>query len=60
MPNFRIIPVLDILNSIAVHAVKGERDKYRPLQSKILNTSDPLEIVKVLKHKFWYYFLCVY
>jgi phosphoribosylformimino-5-aminoimidazole carboxamide ribotide isomerase len=52
MPKFRIIPVLDILNSVAVHAVKGERDKYGPLKSKILNTSDPLEIVETLKHSF--------
>ena len=52
MFKFRIIPVLDILNSMAVHAIKGERDKYKPLKSKILNTSDPLEIIKILKHKF--------
>lgn len=52
MSKFRIIPVLDILNSIAVHAIKGERDKYKPLKSEILNTSDPLEIFKLLKHKF--------
>ncbi len=52
MSKFRIIPVLDIFNSMAVHAVKGERDKYKPLKSKILNTSKPLEIAKILKHKF--------
>jgi len=52
MSKFRIIPVIDILNSIAVHAIKGERDKYKPLKSNILNTSDPLEIIKILKHKF--------
>ena len=52
MPKFRIIPVLDILNSRAVHAVKGERDNYRPLKSKILKTSDPLKIVEVLTHSF--------
>ncbi len=52
MSKFRIIPVLDILNLMAVHAIKGERDKYKPLKPKILDTSDPLEIIKVLKHKF--------
>ncbi|MFX1337092.1 MAG: HisA/HisF-related TIM barrel protein [Promethearchaeota archaeon] len=52
MANFRIIPVIDILNSMAVHAIKGERDKYKPLKSKILNSSDPLEIIKILNHKF--------
>ena len=52
MYKFRIIPVIDILNSTAVHAIKGERDKYRPLKSKILSTSNPLEIVKILKSQF--------
>jgi phosphoribosylformimino-5-aminoimidazole carboxamide ribotide isomerase len=54
MSKFRIIPVLDILNSTAVHAIKGERNKYKPLKSKILNTSDPLEIVNIIKHKFYF------
>lgn len=52
MSKFRIIPVIDILNSMAVHAIKGERYKYKPLKSKILNSSDPLQIIKILKHKF--------
>jgi phosphoribosylformimino-5-aminoimidazole carboxamide ribotide isomerase len=52
MPMFRIIPVIDILNSEAVHAKKGERDKYKPLSSRILNTSKPFEIVKLLKEKY--------
>jgi phosphoribosylformimino-5-aminoimidazole carboxamide ribotide isomerase len=52
MYKFRIIPVIDILNSRAVHAIKGERDKYKPLLSKILSTSNPLEIVKILNNQF--------
>jgi len=48
---FKIYPVIDILNSIAVHAIKGDRDKYRPLKSPIFNTSEPLEIILGLKKK---------
>ena len=52
MKNFNVIPVLDILNSEAVHAVKGERNKYKPLKSKLFNSSDPLEILKILSYNF--------
>ncbi|MFX0032387.1 MAG: HisA/HisF-related TIM barrel protein [Candidatus Hodarchaeota archaeon] len=48
---FKVYPVIDILNSIAVHAIKGERDKYRPLKSSIINTSEPIEIILWLKKK---------
>ncbi|MFX1280351.1 MAG: HisA/HisF-related TIM barrel protein [Promethearchaeota archaeon] len=52
MKKFNVIPVLDILNSEAVHAVKGERNKYKPLKSKLFNSSDPLEILKILAYNF--------
>ena len=52
MSSFKIIPVIDILDSKAVHAIKGERAKYKPLKSKLINSSDPIEIIKVLKQKF--------
>ncbi len=52
MSSFRIIPVIDILDSKAVHAIKGERAKYKPLESKLINSSDPIEIIKLLKQKF--------
>ena len=50
MKKFKIVPVIDILNSEAVHAIKGERDNYKPLKSVFVKTSDPLEIVKQLRH----------
>ncbi|MFX1493293.1 MAG: HisA/HisF-related TIM barrel protein [Promethearchaeota archaeon] len=52
MSNFKIYPVIDILNSIAVHAVKGERDNYQPLKSPLFNTSEPFDIIRNLKEKF--------
>ncbi len=52
MTIFRVIPVLDILNSEVVHAVKGERAKYQPLKSKILNSSNPIIAAKILAEKY--------
>jgi phosphoribosylformimino-5-aminoimidazole carboxamide ribotide isomerase len=46
---FRIIFVLDILKGNAVHAIRGERAKYQPVQSKVCSSSKPLEIVSALK-----------
>ena len=52
MSNFRIIPVLDILDSKAVHAIKGERAKYKPLNLKLMKSSNPVEIVEFLNKEF--------
>lgn len=49
MSKFKIYLVIDILNSEAVHAVKGERDKYYPLRSPLFKTTHPLEIIATLK-----------
>jgi len=46
---FRIIFVLDILNGTTVHAVRGERSKYRPVTgSRVCASSSPLEIISTL------------
>ncbi|NJD53314.1 MAG: phosphoribosylformimino-5-aminoimidazole carboxamide ribotide isomerase [Candidatus Methanoperedens sp.] len=46
---FRIIFVMDILNGIVVHAVRGERAKYRPVEnSRICDSSDPLEMISTI------------
>lgn len=52
MKEFKIIPVIDILNSKAVHAKKGDRSKYNPLKSYLFNSSNPVEIIKILKDKY--------
>jgi phosphoribosylformimino-5-aminoimidazole carboxamide ribotide isomerase len=47
---FRIIFVLDILNGSVVHAIKGERSKYKPIQgSMICESSDPFEVISAVK-----------
>jgi len=52
MSNFKIIPVLDILNSTVVHAVRGERKKYKPLRTNLFDSCDPLKILEEFKHKY--------
>lgn len=52
MSNFKIYLAIDILNSEAVHAVKGERDKYYPLKSPLFKTTHPLEIVSTIIDQF--------
>ena len=37
-----VIPVLDIMNGVVVHAIAGEREKYKPyLDSTLCNTPNP-------------------
>ncbi len=47
---FRIVFVLDIFNGNAVHAVRGERQKYQPVRSsRICSSSAPIDIISALK-----------
>ncbi|TRZ89151.1 MAG: phosphoribosylformimino-5-aminoimidazole carboxamide ribotide isomerase [Methanosarcinales archaeon] len=46
---FRIIFVLDIQKGTAVHAVRGERSKYKPVTGSIIcDSSAPLDIIQAL------------
>ena len=52
MFKFRIIPVIDLLNSEAVHAIKGERNTYNPLKPNFINSSNPLSIIHCIEKLF--------
>lgn len=52
MKKFKIIPVIDILNSRAVHAIKGDRENYKPLKSNLFETTNPIDIIKTLNNKY--------
>ncbi len=52
MRSFRIIPVVDILNSQAVHAKKGKRENYKLLSSKLFSSTNPFRIIKCLRYKY--------
>jgi phosphoribosylformimino-5-aminoimidazole carboxamide ribotide isomerase len=45
----KIIPVLDILGGVAVHAVRGVRRDYKPLKSVLCETTDPVEVAMAFK-----------
>ena len=48
MAGFEIIPVIDLMGGVVVHAKAGERDSYRPLASSLAASSEPLDVVRGL------------
>jgi phosphoribosylformimino-5-aminoimidazole carboxamide ribotide isomerase len=44
----RIIPVLDVMDGAVVRAVGGRRDEYRPVVSKLIDSTEPVEVAKAL------------
>jgi HisA/HisF family protein len=44
----QVIPVIDILGGQAVRAVRGERSAYRPIQSALCESSEPLHVARIL------------
>jgi phosphoribosylformimino-5-aminoimidazole carboxamide ribotide isomerase len=45
----RLIPVIDLKSGVAVHAVRGERERYRPLRSEIVSGSDPVQVARAVR-----------
>ena len=43
-----IIPVLDLKNGVVVHARMGQRDKYRPIETPLSPTSNPIDVTRGL------------
>jgi HisA/HisF family protein len=48
MMGFKLIPVIDLMHGQVVHAQRGLRDQYRPIQSSLCTSSDPIAIVRGL------------
>jgi phosphoribosylformimino-5-aminoimidazole carboxamide ribotide isomerase len=44
----RLIPVLDVIGGVVVHAVGGRRDEYRPVVSRLTDSADPVEVGRKL------------
>jgi phosphoribosylformimino-5-aminoimidazole carboxamide ribotide isomerase len=44
----QVIPVIDLLDGHVVRAVRGERSAYRPIQSRLAASSEPLAIAHAL------------
>lgn len=45
----RIIPVIDIMGGKAVHAISGQREKYKLLKSVLTKSSTPLSVASAFK-----------
>ena len=44
----QIIPVIDLKNGLVVHAKRGERQNYQPIQSALTSSVAPADIIDVL------------
>jgi len=47
----RVIPVIDLKGGVAVHAVRGDRERYRPLRSRIAEGSDPVQLARAVRER---------
>ncbi len=47
----RLIPVIDLRDGLVVHAVKGERERYRPVKSVLCNTPDPFAVARAFRDR---------
>jgi phosphoribosylformimino-5-aminoimidazole carboxamide ribotide isomerase len=45
----KVIPVIDVLDGVVVHAVRGRRKEYQPVTSVLCSSVDPLEIASVFR-----------
>jgi phosphoribosylformimino-5-aminoimidazole carboxamide ribotide isomerase len=47
----RVVPVLDLKDGLAVHAVRGERHAYRPVRSVLSASADPLALARAFRER---------
>ncbi|MBN1568118.1 MAG: hypothetical protein JXA73_09740 [Acidobacteria bacterium] len=47
----RLIPVIDLLDRQAVHAIKGERTRYQPVKSVLCDRPDPLAVSRAFRDR---------
>jgi phosphoribosylformimino-5-aminoimidazole carboxamide ribotide isomerase len=47
----RIIPVLDLKGGEIVHAVGGRRDEYRPIRSRLVDSSEPGVVAQTIRDR---------
>ncbi len=48
---FQILPVLDLLNGVVVRGVGGRRDEYRPVESVLTPSAQPLDIARAFRER---------
>ncbi len=47
----RVIPVIDLKSGAVVHAARGQRERYRPLQSGLVAGSEPLDVARAFREQ---------
>ncbi len=50
-PTVRVIPVLDLKGGVAVHAVRGERHAYRPVESVLSASAEPVALARAFHER---------
>jgi phosphoribosylformimino-5-aminoimidazole carboxamide ribotide isomerase len=45
----QVIPVLDLKNEVAVHAIAGRRAHYQPIKSVLYPSADPVELARAIR-----------
>jgi phosphoribosylformimino-5-aminoimidazole carboxamide ribotide isomerase len=45
----KVIPVIDILSGVVVHAVRGKRKEYKPIQSVLTDSAEPVAVAKAFR-----------
>jgi len=45
----RVIPVIDILNGVTVHAARGKRKEYQPIESILCDSAEPLRVASAFE-----------
>lgn len=45
----QLIPVIDVRGGVVVHAVAGRRSEYRPLRSRLTESTEPLRVLEDLR-----------
>jgi phosphoribosylformimino-5-aminoimidazole carboxamide ribotide isomerase len=47
----RVIGVIDLKDGVAVHAVRGERERYRPVRSELVEGAAPVDVARALRDR---------
>ncbi len=47
-----LYPVLDLMGGVVVRGVAGERERYRPIQSRLVDSAEPLRVARAIRESF--------
>jgi HisA/HisF family protein len=48
----QVLPVIDLLRGVVVRGIAGQRSEYRPLQSKLTTSVQPLDVARAIRSMF--------